>query len=132
MFKNRTLSCLNCEGLSFVYHSCVCTRKAFRSVVLLPYMGKLNSLKYLLRDLKDLTLASFYILFLTSLLLLNTSNFYFKHAYIKRLKRCNGDYNCIQKVFEWCATESEWKSDPTHVYNDICLHYYKKITNKVD
>jgi len=93
-------------------------------------MGKLNSLKYLLRDLKDLILASFYILFLTSLLLLNMSSFAFKRAYIKRLKRCNGDYDCMQKAFEWCANESEWKADPARVYNDICLHYYKKLRIK--
>ena len=95
-------------------------------------MDKLNSLKDLLRDLRDLALASFYILLLTFLLLVSTSSFAFRNAYIKRLKRCNGDYSCIQKAFEWCATESEWKANPTLVYNDICLHYYKKITKKVD
>jgi hypothetical protein len=85
-------------------------------------MGKLNFLR-------DLILASFYISFL---LLVSTSSFALRHTYIKRLKRCNGDYNCIQKTFEWCSSESEWKADPARVYNDICLHYYKKITKKVD
>ena len=58
------------------------------------------------------------------------SSFAFKRAYIKRLKRCNGDYDCMQKAFEWCANESEWKADPARVYNDVCLHYYKKLRIK--
>ena len=104
----------------------VIAETSLNATVLLPYMSKLNTLKDLIRDLRDITLASFYILFLTFLLLLNTSSFAFKHAYIKRLKRCNGDYDCVQKAFEWCASESEWKANPTRVYNDICLHYYKE------